>query len=195
MRHAEVVRKTSETNIRLSLNLDGSGESSLQSGIGFFDHMLTHVAKHGLMDVKLVAAGDLEVDYHHTVEDTGICFGRALKIALGDGAGVNRYGAALIPMDESLAQAAVDISGRPRLLLTNPLADRRAGDFLLDLIEVFLAAMCDHAGLTMHVDLLRGENPHHAAEAVFKAVGRALRLAVDIDPRRTGSSSTKGLTD
>lgn len=195
MRQTEVVRKTAETRIRVRLGLDGTGASSLQTGIGFFNHMLTHVAKHGLFDLEVHAEGDLQVDHHHTVEDIGICVGRALKTALGDGAGIKRYGNALVPMDESLAQVAVDICGRPCFHISNPLGDRRAGDFLLDLIDVFLKALCDHAGVTMHVDLLKGANPHHASEAIFKAVGRALREAVDIDPRRSGSTSTKGLTD
>ncbi len=195
MRRAEIERKTKETDIRLELNLDGRGECSIETGIGFFDHMLHHTARHGLLDLAVRADGDLHVDHHHTVEDVGICLGEAFREALGDKAGVRRYGSAITPMDEAVATAAVDLSGRPFLVLNNPLDDRRAGDFLLDLIPVFLHAFTDRAGVTLHVSVENAKNPHHAAEAIFKSLGRALREALEPDPRSEGVPSTKGSLD
>ncbi len=192
MRTAKIARKTSETDITVTLVLDGSGKASIATGIGFFDHMLDHVARHGLLDLELRATGDLHVDQHHTVEDVGICFGEALRKALGDKAGIRRYGSATVPMDEALASVALDISGRAFLTYSNPLSHRRAGEFLLDLIPVFLQALADHAGITLHASVEAAENPHHAAEAVFKALGRAIRAAVEVDPRVKGVPSTKG---
>lgn len=192
MRTAQIARKTSETDVTISLGLDGSGKASISTGIGFLDHMLDHVARHGLLDLELKATGDLHVDDHHTVEDVGICFGQALREALGDKVGIRRYGSAFVPMDEALASVALDISGRGFLVFSNPLSHRRAGEFLLDLIPVFLHAVVDHAGITLHISVQAAENPHHAAEAVFKAVGRALRDAVELDPRVQGVPSTKG---
>ena len=192
MRTAEITRKTSETDITIKLVLDGSGKASINTGIGFFDHMLNHVARHGLFDFVLTATGDLHVDNHHTVEDVGICFGEALRKALGDKTGIRRYGSATVPMDEALASVDLDISGRAFLQFANPLSHRRAGEFLLDLIPVFLQALVEHAGITLHASVQAAENPHHAAEAIFKELGRALRAAVELDPRVTGVPSTKG---
>jgi imidazoleglycerol-phosphate dehydratase len=157
--------------------------------------MLDHVAGHGLLDLDIRAVGDLHVDHHHTVEDVGLCLGEALHKALADKGGIRRYGSAVVPMDEALASVALDLSGRPYLVYSNPLADRFAGDFALDLVPVFLQALTDRAGITMHVTVHGAENPHHAAEAIFKAVGRALREAVEIDPRVEGIPSTKGILE
>lgn len=195
MRAAEISRKTSETEIGLKLALDGKGTSRVETGIGFFDHMLDQLARHGLFDLEISAGGDLHVDHHHTVEDVGICLGDAFRKALGDKAGICRYGFAAVPMDEALASVSLDISGRPLLVYANPLAQRRAGDFLLDLVPVFLQALADRAGITLHASVQSGENPHHAAESVFKALGRALRVAVELDPRVEGVPSTKGVLE
>jgi imidazoleglycerol-phosphate dehydratase len=195
MRRAEISRKTSETDIEIDLALDGSGKREMNTGIGFFDHMLDHLARHGLLDLKIRAEGDLEVDQHHSVEDVGLCLGDALRSALGDKAGIRRYGFSMVPMDEALAVVALDISGRPFLVYSNPLGDRRAGDFLLDLVPVFLQGFVTRAGITLHVDVRNAENPHHAAEAVFKALGMALRRAVEPDPRSGDVPSTKGMLD
>ena len=193
MRTAEIARKTSETDIFVSIDLDGTGERSISTGIGFFDHMLDHVARHGLIDLEVRAKGDLHVDHHHTVEDVGICLGDAVSKALDTKVGIRRYGEASVPMDEALATVALDLSGRPYLVYSNPLDDRSAGEFLLDLIPVFLQALADRAGITLHATVQRAQNPHHAAEAVFKALGMALRRAVELDPRVTGVPSTKGI--
>jgi imidazoleglycerol-phosphate dehydratase len=195
MRIAEITRKTTETDITVLVNADGTGKRSIATGIGFFDHMLDHVAGHGLLDLDIRAVGDLHVDHHHTVEDVGLCLGEALHKALADKGGIRRYGSAVVPMDEALASVALDLSGRPYLVYSNPLADRFAGDFALDLVPVFLQALTDRAGITMHVTVHGAENPHHAAEAIFKAVGRALREAVEIDPRVEGIPSTKGILE
>jgi len=193
MRTAEISRKTSETDIQVRLSIDGTGKSAINTGIGFFDHMLDHVARHGLFDLEVSASGDLHVDHHHTVEDVGICIGEALRNAVGAKEGIRRYGFATVPMDEALASVALDLSGRPLMVFSNPLSDRRAGEFLLDLIAVFLQALADRASLTLHASVRAGDNPHHAAEAVFKALGRALREAVELDPRVQGIPSTKGV--
>jgi imidazoleglycerol-phosphate dehydratase len=193
MRTAEISRKTSETDIQVRLSIDGTGKSDINTGIGFFDHMLDHVARHGLFDLEVSASGDLHVDHHHTVEDVGICIGEALRGAVGAKEGIRRYGFATVPMDEALASVALDLSGRPLMVFSNPLSNRRAGEFLLDLIAVFLQALADRAGLTLHASVQAGDNPHHAAEAVFKALGRALREAVELDPRVQGIPSTKGV--
>jgi imidazoleglycerol-phosphate dehydratase len=192
MRTAKKSRKTSETDIRINLKLDGTGKSQIKTGIGFFDHMLNHVAFHGRLDMVISATGDLDVDDHHTVEDVGICLGDAFKEALGDREGIRRYGSATVPMDEALASAALDVSGRPYLVYTNPLADRAAGQFRLDEVSVFLQAFVDRAGITLHATVHTAENPHHAAEALFKALGRAIRVAVERDPMVIGVPSTKG---
>jgi imidazoleglycerol-phosphate dehydratase len=193
MRSGKVSRKTSETDITVALKLDGSGKRTIETGIGFFDHMLDHVARHGLFDLEVRARGDVHVDHHHTVEDVGICLGEALGEALGDKSGIRRYGSAIVPMDEALATVALDLSGRAFLVYANPLDNRRAGEFLLDLIPVFLRALADRAGITLHASVQSAENPHHAAEAIFKALGRALGDAVERDPRVKDVPSTKGV--
>ncbi len=195
MRSAEVTRKTQETDIRIMLNVDGGGKGSIATGIGFFDHMLSHVSKHGLFDLEISAQGDVHVDYHHTVEDVGLCLGEALRRALADKHGIRRYGFAMVPMDEALASVTVDLSGRPFLVYANPLEGRSAGDFALDLVPVFLHALVDRGGITLHASVHAAENPHHAAEAVFKALGRALRQAVERDSRVRGVPSTKGILE
>jgi imidazoleglycerol-phosphate dehydratase len=195
MRTAEITRKTSETSVKVRLTLEGTGKRSISTGIGFFDHMLDHVSRHGLFDLSISAKGDLHVDQHHTVEDVGLCLGEALRKALADKEGIRRYGAATVPMDEALASVALDLSGRALLVYSNPLAERSAGEFALDLVPVFLQALADRAGITMHVSVRTAENPHHAAEAVFKALGRALREAVEIDPRVKDIPSTKGILE
>jgi len=192
MRTAKKRRKTSETDIQISLNLDGAGKSEIKTGIGFFDHMLNHVAFHGHLDMEISASGDLHVDDHHTVEDVGICLGDAFRQALGERKGIRRYGSATVPMDEALASVAIDISGRPFLVYINPLADRAAGQFRLDEVRVFLQAFADRAGITLHATVHTAENPHHAAEALFKALGRALKEAVGKDQTVSGVPSTKG---
>jgi imidazoleglycerol-phosphate dehydratase len=190
-----VSRKTNETDVHVTVNLDGTGIGSIDTGIGFFDHMLTHVCKHGLLDLDVAAKGDLHVDFHHTVEDVGLAVGEAFRKGLGDKTGIRRYGFAAVPMDEALASVTLDLSGRPFLVYTNPLCDRNAGTFALDLVPVFLQAMADRGGITLHACVRTAENPHHAAEAVFKALGRALREAVELDPRVTGVPSTKGVLE
>ncbi len=192
-RTASVSRKTSETAIELSLSLDGEGKANIQTGISFFDHMLTLVARHGLLDLKIDAQGDLEVDYHHTVEDVGIALGTALAKALGDKVGIHRYGSAHVPMDETLARVVVDCSGRPYLSYEVPRGVEAIGLFPFQLVEEFLRALSVHGGLTLHVSLLAGRDAHHMAEAIFKALGRALDSAVSLDARVKGIPSTKGV--
>ncbi len=192
-RNATVSRKTSETDVQVTLNLDGAGKGTISTGIGFFDHMLDHVSKHGLFDLEIKAQGDLHVDFHHTVEDIGLTLGEAFKRSVGNKQGLRRYGFAQVPMDEALASVTLDFSGRPMLVFSNPLDHRSAGDFPLDLVPVFLQGLADQAGITLHATVHTAENPHHAAEAIFKALGRALRAAVEIDPRVEGIPSTKGV--
>jgi imidazoleglycerol-phosphate dehydratase len=194
-RAAEISRKTAETDVQVKLSLEGTGRGRISTGIGFLDHMLDHVARHGLLDVEISAKGDLHVDHHHTVEDVGLCLGEALRQALGNKHGIRRYGFAMVPMDEAMASVALDVSGRPLLVFSNPLGGRSAGGFALDLVPVFLQALADRAGITLHATVQAGENPHHAAEAVFKALGRALRAAVEMDPRVVGVPSTKGILE
>ncbi len=194
-RAAEISRKTAETDVHVKLSLDGTGKGRISTGIGFLDHMLDHVARHGLFDLDISAKGDLHVDHHHTVEDVGLCLGDALRQALGNKHGIRRYGSAKVPMDEAMASVALDLSGRPLLVFSNPLGNRSAGGFSLDLVPVFLQALADRAGTTLHATVHAGENPHHAAEAIFKALGRALREAVELDPRVTGVPSTKGILE
>jgi len=193
IRSASVERKTSETIIALSLCLDGEGNADVHTGVPFFDHMLTLFAKHGLFDLKIDARGDIEVDYHHTVEDVGIALGSALNKALGDKAGIRRYGSAYVPMDESLARVVVDISGRPYLSYEAPRGVEAIGLFPFQLVEEFLRALSVHGGLTLHVSILTGRDAHHLAEAIFKALGRALDMAVSQDDRVKGVPSTKGI--
>lgn len=193
-REATLERKTSETEIRLSLKLDGSGVSKISTGVAFFDHMLTLFSKHGLMDLELTAKGDIEVDYHHTVEDTGILLGQALAKALGDKAGIRRYGFSYVPMDEALVRSVVDLSGRPFLAYNAP-ADVPAigAAFSFQLVEEFLRAISVNAGMNLHVDVLAGRDAHHMAEGIFKSLARALDEATRIDPRVQGIPSTKGV--
>jgi imidazoleglycerol-phosphate dehydratase len=191
-RQARVERNTKETQIVLHLNVDGSGASKVSTGIPFFDHMLEAWAKHGLMDLTVDAKGDLEIDLHHTVEDVGICLGRALREALGARKGIVRFGSSFLPMDEALLHAAIDISGRPYLVFNVPLSRTRLGSFDLDLLKEFFRAFAFNAELDLHVNMHYGENLHHIAEATFKAVGRALAEATRLDPRVTGIPSTKG---
>jgi imidazoleglycerol-phosphate dehydratase len=194
MRTARIERKTGETQIELELDLDGTGQWRIDTGIGFFDHMLSHVAAHGLIDLRVRAQGDLHVDAHHTVEDVGIALGLALRQALGDRAGIARYGQCLLPMDEALALVALDFSNRGLFVGELPFATQRVGDFDAELAPEFLRALAHHAGLTLHVRLMCGENTHHQIEAVFKGLGRALRSAVALDVRRAGMvPSTKGV--
>ncbi|OIQ93425.1 imidazoleglycerol-phosphate dehydratase [mine drainage metagenome] len=193
MRTAQVIRQTAETRIAVELDLDGSGVSKLATGIGFFDHMLDQIARHGLVDLAVHAEGDLHIDGHHTVEDVGITIGQALAKALGDKKGVRRYGHAYVPLDEALSRVVVDFSGRPGLVWHVPFARAMIGEFDVDLAHEFFQGLVNHAFITLHVDNLRGENAHHQCETVFKAFGRALRAAAEIDPRM-GSviPSTKG---
>ena len=185
-------RKTKETDIALSLKLDGQGITSVESGVSFMDHMLTLFGVHGFFDLEVKGEGDVEVDDHHTVEDLGICLGQAFKQALGDLSGICRYGFSVIPMDEALAQVTVDISNRPYLHYDVPIKDQKVGTFDTPLAKEFLRAFSLHAGLTLHVRVLHGDNTHHMIEAVFKALGRALAQAVSLEPRATGPLSSKG---
>lgn len=194
MRNAEIIRKTKETDINLSLNLDGKGESNLNTGCGFFDHMLTLFAKHSRFDLNVTCRGDVEVDYHHTVEDIGICLGLAFKKALGDKKGINRYGDTVLPMDESLILSAVDVSGRSFLAYNlNPRA-KRVGDFDVELIEEFFIAFTTNAGINLHLTQLAGKNTHHILEGAFKSVARSLKTAVSINQDlKDEIPSTKGV--
>lgn len=193
MRIAEVSRNTLETQISVSINLDGNGTSSLNSGLGFLDHMLDQIARHGMMDITIEAKGDLHIDAHHTVEDIGITLGQAFTKALGDKKGLCRYGHAYVPLDEALSRVVLDISGRPGLEFNVAFSRARIGEFDVDLIHEFFQGFANHALVTLHIDNLRGENAHHQAETIFKAFGRALRMAVEADPRMTGiMPSTKG---
>lgn len=192
-RSAEIVRATKETDIQLSLELDGAGKVDIHTGVGFMDHMLTLFGVHGFFNLTLRAKGDLEVDDHHTVEDIGICLGQALAHSLGDKVGISRYGHAYVPMDETLARVCVDVSNRPFLVYNVVVEDRKVGTFDTALAKEFLRAFSLHAGLTLHVDLLHGENTHHILEAIFKALGRAIAQAVHLDPRVSGQLSSKGL--
>jgi len=193
MRTAQVTRNTLETRITVSLNLDGTGVSKLASGVPFLDHMLDQIARHGLIDLDITAQGDLQIDAHHTVEDTGITLGQAFAQALGDKKGIRRYGHAYVPLDEALSRVVVDFSGRPGLEFHVPFSRARIGEFDVDLFREFFQGFVNHAGVTLHIDNLRGINAHHQAETVFKAFGRALRMALELDPRAAGSvPSTKG---
>ena len=193
MRHADICRNTLETQIRVRLNLDGTGQCRFATGVPFLDHMLEQVARHGLIDLEVEAKGDLHIDAHHTVEDIGITFGQALSKALGDKKGLCRYGHAYVPLDEALSRVVIDLSGRPGLVFGVEFTRATIGSFDVDLIREFLQGMVNHALMTLHVDNLRGVNAHHQAETIFKAFGRALRMAVEADVRSAGSiPSTKG---
>lgn len=193
-REALIERNTSETKIRLQLIVDGTGASEVSTGIPFFDHMLTLFARHGVFDLELAANGDIDVDFHHTVEDTGITLGQALTKALGDKTGIRRYGFAYVPMDEALVRVVVDLSGRPFLAYHAPKdVEAVGGMFSFQLVEEFLRALSVHGGMNLHVDVLAGRDAHHMAEGVFKALARALDTATQIDPRVQGIPSTKGV--
>ncbi|MFV0515258.1 MAG: imidazoleglycerol-phosphate dehydratase HisB [Jhaorihella sp.] len=193
MRSATVSRKTAETEISVRIDLDGTGRYDNRTGIGFFDHMLDQLARHSLIDMDIRATGDVHIDDHHTVEDTGIALGQALAQALGDKRGIRRYGACLLPMDDALVRAALDLSGRPFLVWNLDLPTQKIGTFDSELVREFFTALATHGGITLHVDRLHGFNSHHIAEAAFKAVARALRAAVETDPRKGDAvPSTKG---
>ncbi|MPZ45060.1 MAG: imidazoleglycerol-phosphate dehydratase HisB [Betaproteobacteria bacterium] len=193
MREAQVSRNTLETQIGVRLDLDGSGRAAIATGIAFLDHMLEQVARHGVIDLEISAKGDLHVDAHHTVEDVGIALGAAIAQAVGDKKGLRRYGHAYVPLDEALSRVVVDLSGRPRLEFHVPFVRSRVGEFDVDLVHEFFQGFVNHAQAAVHIDNLRGANAHHQAETVFKAFGRALRMAVEIDPRQQGAvPSTKG---
>jgi len=192
-RTAEVTRNTAETQISVRVNLDGTGVSRLATGIGFFDHMLDQIARHGLIDLDIQAAGDLHIDGHHTVEDVGITLGQAVALAVGDKKGLRRYGHAYVPLDEALSRVVVDFSGRPGLVMNVPFKSGMIGSFDSQLAYEFFQGFANHAFVTLHIDNLRGENAHHQAETVFKAFARALRMALELDPRMAGViPSTKG---
>ena len=193
MRKAEITRTTNETEISVSVTLDGTGQHRMTSGVGFFDHLLDQLARHALVDISLSAKGDLHIDDHHTVEDCGIALGQALARALGDKRGIRRYGECSLPMDDAQVRCALDLSGRPFLVWNVPFPTPKIGSFDTELVREFFQALATHGGITLHVDLIHGINSHHIAEAVFKAVARSLRLAVEADPRMAGSiPSTKG---
>jgi len=193
-RTADVHRKTKETDLRVALALDGRGEARVRTGIGFFDHMLEALARHALLDLTVEASGDLHVDGHHTVEDTGIALGQAIAKALGDRAGIRRYADALVPLDEALVRAVIDVSGRPYLVYNVDIPKwQMLGDYDVFLTPEFFRALIQNAGLTVHLDLVRGDNPHHIVEATFKAFARALDDATALDPRVRGVPSTKGV--
>ncbi|MDB5742119.1 MAG: imidazoleglycerol-phosphate dehydratase HisB [Polaromonas sp.] len=192
-RTAEVSRNTAETQITVKLNLDGTGQASLSTGIGFFDHMLDQIARHGLIDLDIQAVGDLHIDGHHTVEDVGITLGQAVAQAVGDKKGLRRYGHAYVPLDEALSRVVIDFSGRPGLDMHVPFKSGMIGAFDSQLAYEFFQGFANHAFVTLHIDNLKGENAHHQAETVFKAFARALRMALEIDPRAAGViPSTKG---
>jgi imidazoleglycerol-phosphate dehydratase len=192
-RTADIRRDTKETQIRVCLDLDGSGAAALATGIGFFDHMLEQIARHGLIDLSVQASGDLHIDGHHTVEDVGITLGQAVRQALGDMKGITRYGHAYVPLDEALSRVVVDCSGRPGLHMNVPFKAGMVGGFDTQLVYEFFQGFANHAGITLHIDNLRGDNAHHQCESVFKAFARALRMALAPDPRSAGVvPSTKG---
>jgi imidazoleglycerol-phosphate dehydratase len=192
-RTAEVIRDTSETQIRVAINLDGTGQQKLNTGVPFLDHMLDQIARHGLIDLDIEAKGDLHIDAHHTVEDVGITLGQAFARAIGDKKGIRRYGHAYVPLDEALSRVVIDFSGRPGLEFHVPFKRSMIGSFDVDLTHEFFQGFVNHAHMTLHIDNLRGENAHHQCETVFKAFGRALRMAAELDSRAAGTiPSTKG---
>jgi len=191
-RQAEIKRKTLETEILINLDLDGVGQHQIDTEVGFLSHMLSLLAAHSLMNLKVWARGDIGVDYHHTVEDIGISIGEAIKAALGDKRGINRYGTAYVPMDEALVRVVIDLSGRPYLVLAGDIPGAQVGDFPTELVEDFFQALVNHAGINLHIDIIRGRNTHHVIEAIYKAVARALRQASRIEPGMEDVWSTKG---
>jgi imidazoleglycerol-phosphate dehydratase len=193
MRNVDVTRNTSETKIQIVLNLDGTGKAQLNSGVPFLDHMLDQIARHGMIDLAVTAKGDTHIDDHHTVEDVGITLGQAIAKAVGDKKGITRYGHSYVPLDETLSRVVIDFSGRPGLEFHVPFTRARVGDFDVDLTIEFFRGFVNHAGVTLHIDNIRGINAHHQIETVFKAFGRALRMALELDPRASGLiPSTKG---
>jgi imidazoleglycerol-phosphate dehydratase len=192
MRKGEVIRETSETQISMNLELDGQGTSDISTGVGFLDHMLELLARHGLFNLEVRCKGDLDVDGHHTVEDVGICLGLAVKEALGSAKGIKRYGWVVLPMDEALATVALDLGGRPYLAVSLPTLDGDIGGFAMELLPEFFQAFCNNAGANLHIRVDSGRNRHHMAEAIFKAFSKALDQAVTVDPRVQGVPSTKG---
>ncbi len=193
LRTAEIERSTLETQVAIKLNLDGTGISKLETGVPFLDHMLDQVARHGLVDLDIKATGDLQIDAHHTVEDIGITFGQAVAKAVGDKSGICRYGHAYVPLDEALSRVVIDLSGRPGLVYNVVFPRAKVGEFEVDLFQEFFQGFINHAAVTLHIDCLRGSNSHHMAETVFKAFGRALRIALAVDSRMQGQlPSTKG---
>lgn len=192
LRSAEIQRKTAETEVLVQIALDGTGSYQIDTGIPFLSHMLTLFAVHSLCDLKITARGDLEVDDHHTVEDIGICLGQAIKAALGDKRGINRYGEAIIPMDEALARVVIDLSGRPCLVYAAEISQPVMGNFSTQNVREFFQAVVNNAGINLHIDLIRGDNSHHIIEAIFKAWARALQQAVSYEPRQAGIWSSKG---
>jgi len=188
-------RKTNETNIEMKLNIDGSGKSTLKTGIGFFDHMLTHIAKHGFFDLEVTCEGDLEVDCHHSIEDIGIVLGKCIREAIGDKVGIKRYGSCVLPMDETLVLCALDLSGRPYLNFDVALTALRLGDMDVEMVKEFFMAVAVHTGMNLHIKLLDGANNHHIVEGIFKAFGNALDQATLFDARIIGTRSTKGMLE
>lgn len=194
MRRAEIVRQTGETHIRVAVNLDGTGQQTLDSGVPFLDHMLDQIARHGLLDLEVKAVGDLHIDAHHTVEDLGITLGQAVAQAVGDKKGIRRYGHAYVPLDEALSRVVIDFSGRPGLVYKLPFTRAMIGSFDVDLVHEFFQGFVNHALVSLHIDNLRGDNAHHQCETVFKAFGRALRMALELDHRALDAiPSTKGV--
>ncbi len=189
----QLERNTAETKIKLSLSIDGSGKNSINTGVGFLDHMLVLFARHGLFDLEVSAIGDIHVDAHHTTEDVGICLGQAFREALGDKSGIRRYGHSLLPMEETLISSAIDLSGRPYLVFEAPMPSQKIGEFDSELVEDFWQAFVNNAGCNLHIVLHHGRNTHHIAEAIFKSTARALRVACEIDPRQVGVPSSKGV--
>jgi imidazoleglycerol-phosphate dehydratase len=192
-RVSQITRNTKETQIQLRVDLDGQGEASINTGVGFFDHMLTLFAHHSRIDLTVEAHGDLVIDAHHTVEDVGIALGQAIKESLGDKSGIRRYGHFTLPMEETLCTSALDLSGRPYLVFQAKMKSKRLGNFETELVEDFWQAIVNNAGMNLHILVHHGRNTHHVCEAIFKASARALRMAVEIDPRATGVPSTKGI--
>lgn len=194
MRTATIERDTLETQIKINIDLDGTGQSTFETGVPFFEHMLEQIARHGLIDINVVANGDIHIDDHHTVEDVGIAFGQALRQAVGDKKGIQRYGHAYVPLDESLSRVVIDLSGRPGLVFNTDFTRAQIGKFETELVREFFQGFVNHAQATLHIDNLRGENAHHQAETIFKAFGRALRIALSSDDRMAGiMPSTKGV--
>ena len=195
MRTAEIRRDTFETKINMSIDLDGTGINNISTGIGFFDHMLTHISKHGFFDIDVEAKGDIEVDCHHTIEDVGIVFGKCLSQALGDRKGIKRYGFFILPMDEALMLCSLDISGRPYLNFDAVFPTEKCGDMDMEMVEEFFKAVCLNSGIDMHIKMLEGKNSHHIAEGIFKCFAKALDMAVSYDERIEGVLSTKGMLE